>query len=124
MSDVAGLWHLFDAVLAIIAGAVAGGLATRFLVEPYQARTQERLASVESDLRAEREALRDRVEAQEAKRFDLLHEWRAKAMSDTYAALCALQDAHDKFSNSFAGFVSGPTPIKLLDRANESRKRF
>lgn len=51
------------------------------------------------------------MEAQEAKRFDLLHEWRAMAMSDTYVALCALQDAHEEFSRAFAGFVGGPTPV-------------
>lgn len=90
--DTATSWHLLDAVLAIIAGALAGGLTTRFLVEPYKAQTQERLAHVESNLtteREERQALRDRVQSQEATKFDLLHEWRAKAMLETYAALSA-----------------------------------
>jgi len=118
MGDLAGLWHLFDAVLAVVAGAIAGGLATRFLVEPYKAGTQQRLAHVESDLsteRAERQGLLDRVLAQEAKRFDVLHEWRAKAMSDTYAALCDLEDAFDAFSRSFGGFVGGPTPMNFWE---------
>ena len=127
MGDLAGLWHLFDAVVAVIAGAIAGGLATRFLVEPYKARTQQRLAHVESDLsieRAERQALLDRVQAQEAKRFDVLHEWRAKAMSETYAALCDLEDAVDDFSRSFAGFVGGPTPINFWESLAKAGKTF
>ena len=47
--DAEVAWHLFDAVIAVVAGAVAGGLTTRFVVEPYKANTQERLAHVESD---------------------------------------------------------------------------
>jgi hypothetical protein len=64
------------------------------------------------------------VQAQEAKRFDLLHEWRAKAMSDTYAALCDLEDAFDAFSRSFGGFVGGPTPLIFWEDLAKAGKSF
>jgi hypothetical protein len=111
-------WHVIDAIIAVVSGAIAGGLVTRFIVEPYKSGTQERLAHVESDLaveRDERKALRERVDARDARRFDLLHEWRAKAMLETYARLCELEDAYEAFSRSFGGFVGGPTPKKFWE---------
>lgn len=124
-------WHVFDAIIAVVAGGLAGALVTRFIVDPYKSKTQERLARVESDLateRDERKALRDHVEAQDAKRFDLLHEWRAKAMSETYATLCDLEDAHVAFAQSFEGFDGGRTPRDywrdLASARIEFRKAF
>jgi hypothetical protein len=125
--DATALWHISDAVIAVVAGGVAGAVATRVFVEPYKASTQERLAHVESNLtneRNERQALRDQIQSQEAKRFDLLHEWRAKAMADTFAALCDLDDAHDAFSGSYAGFVDGPTPKSYWEDFAKAGKVF
>lgn len=86
-----------------------------------------RFARLENDLkteRADRQALLDRVQAQEAKRFDLLHEWRAKAMMDSYAALCNLEDAHEDFSKSFGGFEGGPTPLNYWEKLAKAGSAF
>ncbi len=119
------------AVVAAVVGALAGALATRFISKPYESRTAESLTRLQSDLEAERDerqALRDRLDIQEKKRFDVLHEQRAQVMRETYSALCDLSDAFEAFSRSFKGFIGGPGPLdsweKLKHAGETYRKAF
>jgi hypothetical protein len=91
-------------VVQVLVAAIAGVVSARFVTKPYEARTEQDLARLRSDLEAERDerrALRGRLDFQEEKRFDLLHVERAKVMRETYSALCELEDAEEQFAESF-----------------------
>jgi hypothetical protein len=114
-------------IAAALAGAIGGAIATRFVLKPYEVATTERLTRLQSDLSAEsdeRKGLRDRLDFQERKRFDILHEQRAQAMRDTYAALCDLEDARDAFQRSFGGFVGGPGPGDYWSKFRDAGERY
>jgi hypothetical protein len=118
---------LLAAVFGALAGAIAGPIATRLFLKPYEVATTTALAKVQSDLtveRDERTALRDRIDAQENKRFDVLHEQRSRVMAETYSALCDLDDAHDEFSRSFGGYVGGPGPADFWQKFREAGGRY
>jgi len=105
--------HIVVPLLSVIAGAIAGAWASRVISKPYEARMSKSLARLQDELaseRDERKSLRDRFDSQDLQRFQLLLEKRAQVMSETYAALCDLEEAYSEFNRSFMGFVGGPGP--------------
>jgi hypothetical protein len=100
-------------ILVGLVSAVAAVLLLRFIQKPYEALISENLARLQAELASERDertALRNRIDHQDEKRFDLLHEHRAGAMRETYSALCDLEDAFDHFAHSFMGLAGAPGP--------------
>src|ERR1700723_2133554 len=125
--EAAVLAVLVSAPVSAILGTLAGGFATRYMVKPYEVRSDENLAKVQAEIandRDERNALRHRLDTQDLKRFDWLHQERASVMQATYAALCDLEDARDAFAGSFMGFVGDPGPAKYWEQFQTVGKRF
>jgi hypothetical protein len=122
-----GVCPLIGVVLGALLGAPLAAVLARFMLKPYEGELNERLERLKGEValeRDERTSLSDRVNAQETKRFDLLHERRADAMSMTYAGLCDLEDAADALSRSLHGLPSDPTPLQRWTDVTEAGTAF